>query len=66
MLQLLEEPPLPPLEPQAEKLKMDCTGFELSASVAVEAVMETELALAGAGAEEKVEGFGVGGLVSGK
>ena len=62
--QLLLVPPVPPFAPQAEKAKLYATGVEPSASVAVLAVMETELAEAGAGAEEKVAGLGVGAVVS--
>ena len=62
--QLLLVPPVPPLAPQAEKVRRYATGVEPAASLAVEAVMETELAEAGAGAEEKVAGLGVGAVVS--
>jgi hypothetical protein len=59
-----EVPPVPPLEPQAEKAKLYATGVDPSASLAVVAVMDICDALSGVGAVEKVAGFGVGAVVS--
>ena len=55
-------PPLPPLEPQAVKVKRYSTGVD--GSVAVVAVMSMLLGFTSSGATAKVIGSGAGGSVS--